>query len=405
MLKSNNEILKRFDILDGFRGILAITVVFQHTDQHFQFGGEYKLIKYLGYSFAVPSFFALSSFLLTYKLYSQLILSNGSFNSVKEIILKYLIRRFFRIYIPYFIYCSFIKAGFSKVETYPGYEFSTWYNLVTLKNTGKNHLWTVPPEAKFYLFIPIFSFVSYKLKRYFIIWVSSIILLMYLIEVYNVYDLKCIQIRHPQGENLQLVFQIFLTGSLVGVIYYEIQNFSFEFKILKKLRFLLAYISPIIFIFGLRSGSLFYSKKEYYCYITYGIYWAIYILVLLLDVRSCFNDIINLSIFKKFGKYSFGIYLLHHEGFWIINYLIRQKLIRRVDLVILFDEFFISFILGIVFYFCIENPLMKCANLLIKNIFHSNYVKIITQFILTTYIILIFFFMFRIYLNELYFTK
>ena len=281
MLKSNNEILKRFDILDGFRGILAITVVFQHTDQHFQFGGEYKLIKYLGYSFAVPSFFALSSFLLTYKLYSQLILSNGSFNSVKEIILKYLIRRFFRIYIPYFIYCSFIKAGFSKVETYPGYEFSTWYNLVTLKNTGKNHLWTVPPEAKLCLFIPLFSLFSYKLKIYFIIWASCIIIFLYLSEVYNINGLKCTKITHQEGENLQRVFQIFLTGSLVGVIYYEIQNCSLEFKIFNKLKFLLAYINPIMFILELRSGIKSYNPDDN-CYIMFGIYWAFYILFLLL---------------------------------------------------------------------------------------------------------------------------
>ena len=79
---------------------------------------------WLGYNFAVPLFFALSSFLLNNNLYAQLILSNGSFGSIKEITIKYLISRFFRIYIPYVIYCTFTKAGFSYLEKYPRYMFS-----------------------------------------------------------------------------------------------------------------------------------------------------------------------------------------------------------------------------------------------------------------------------------------
>ena len=186
--------------------------------------------------------------------------------------------------------------------------FSTRYNLVTLRKTGLNHLWTVPPEAKLCLFIPLFSLFSYKLKIYFIIWASCIIIFLYLSEVYNINGLKCTKITHQEGENLQRVFQIFLTGSLVGVIYYEIQNCSLEFKIFNKLKFLLAYINPIMFILELRSGIKSYNPDDN-CYIMFGIYWAFYILFLLLGDRSCFNEIINLSIFKKFGKYSFGIYL------------------------------------------------------------------------------------------------
>jgi hypothetical protein len=59
MIQSNSKITRRLDVLDGFRGILAITVVFQHTHQEFNLVGEYRLIKYLGYSFAVPFIFCI----------------------------------------------------------------------------------------------------------------------------------------------------------------------------------------------------------------------------------------------------------------------------------------------------------------------------------------------------------
>jgi peptidoglycan/LPS O-acetylase OafA/YrhL len=222
---------------------------------------------------------------------------------------------------------------------------------------------------------------------------------MLTLEIYNINGLKCSYIFHPRGENLELIFQIFLTGSLVGIMYYEIQTCNLEFKVLKKLRFLLAYVSPIMFVFGLRSGNEFYINKIYYCYISYGIYWAIYIFILLLDGSSCFNEIINLSIFKKFGKYSFGIYLFHKEGFYFVNYLIQEKLIHKIGLVILFNELFTSFIFGIIFYFLVENPLMKLSNYLIEKIFASKHEKKITSFIITLFIVLILFFFFRKHFN------
>jgi peptidoglycan/LPS O-acetylase OafA/YrhL len=398
MIKSDENIQTRFDILDGFRGILAITIVFQHTRHDLGLGGDYGLISDLGYFFAVPSFFALSSFLLTNKLYTEFIESNGSFESIKQIIVKYLIRRFLRIYVPFVIYCTYIKTKFSNLDKYPRYKFSTWYDMVTLKHTGINHLWTIPPEVKFYLLIPIFSFVAYKLKKYFIIWASLVSLLFGFIEIFNIYGLECVKIGHPHGENLELIFQIFLAGSLVGILFYEIQNCKIKLKFLNKFRFLISYINPISFIYGLKLSNAFYRPKIF-CYISYGVYWSIYILILLLDVQTCFTEVINLSIFKKFGKYSFGVYLLHVQGFRLVHYLIEEKFIRRLDFMILFLEIFISFIFGMFFYYFIENPLMKCANILCKKVFNSNNVKIITYVILSVYVALIFFFMLRKYFN------
>ena len=142
------ETITRFDVLDGFRGILAISVVLQHTSKIFKMTEEYNILKSLGTFFGVPSFFVLSSFLLTNKLFELMNKSNGNLNDIKQIINKYLIRRIFRVYVPYFILCCLISARLVFSKTY-GYSYASWYNLITLKKTGANHLWTVLPEVKY----------------------------------------------------------------------------------------------------------------------------------------------------------------------------------------------------------------------------------------------------------------
>jgi hypothetical protein len=68
--------------------------------------------------------------------------SNGQLVDIVMIVIKYFIRRFFRVYIPYFIYVAYIKMDLTYITRY-GNRFDTWYEMVTLKSTGWNHLWTV----------------------------------------------------------------------------------------------------------------------------------------------------------------------------------------------------------------------------------------------------------------------
>ena len=89
-----NEIerITRLSVLDGFRGLLAISVVIQHTIGIFNMSGDYKWFNLLGTYVGVPSFFVLSSFLLTYKLYEQIILVT------KQVILSYYYKNFKKLY-------------------------------------------------------------------------------------------------------------------------------------------------------------------------------------------------------------------------------------------------------------------------------------------------------------------
>jgi peptidoglycan/LPS O-acetylase OafA/YrhL len=366
-VSTESEKFTRFNVLDGFRGTLVLSVVLQHLVGTFQLPGEYQIFNAMGGNYGVPSFFVLSAFLLTYKQFELMNKSNGTAREILSIIIKYLIRRFFRIYIPFFVYVTFVKMNLSYATRF-GNKFQPWYDLVTLKSAGWNHLWTVIPEIRYYGFIPIFTFITYKFQRFFIIWISIIVLLMLATQKFNLFGLKCAYLDHVNRESLFNSFQIFLTGSLLGVIFYKLQNSNYNASFLTIFRFLLGYISLIMFIYGLKQCSGFFMGGKFYCSLVYAIYWSLFIFIILNHDRSLVLDFLNFSFFKKCGLYSFGIYLLHMESFAAVSYLRNNKFVSQSALEIVILDIFICYIYGIVFYYVIENPAMNIGNYLIKKI-------------------------------------
>ena len=155
---------KRFDFLDGFRGLCAFSIIAVHSaggKAYFKNTIMGVMTTHGGFtqSIAMPGFFLLSSFLLTYRLTYELIDESSSLGHGSKkreyikIISKYFIRRFFRIYIPFVVYCSCIKMSPSYLGGGQGYD--TWLKLISLRfNMGDfNHLWTIPIEINYYFFI------------------------------------------------------------------------------------------------------------------------------------------------------------------------------------------------------------------------------------------------------------
>ena len=387
---------------------MAISVVLQHTVKAFHMSGEYGIFRSLGSYFGVPSFFVLSSFLLTNKLLNSIDKSNKD-NETKEIIVKYLIRRFFRIYVPYLVYCTFVSMSLTISVKY-GYKYESWYNLVTLKKIGSNHLWTILPEIKYYLFIPIFTMIASKLQKFNLILILFIITIMLIVEIFNLFGLKCIDIPFPKGQNLFYVFQIFLNGSLLSLVYNELHNNSREFSFVKKFNHLSNYFTFAIFFYGLKLSSKFFSRNSSLCHFKYSIYWSFFILNLIFAESNHFTDFINLPILKNFGKYSFGIYLYHYEGFRVINFLKFNNYISNSNIEIIIIELFVSYLYGMIFFYLIEQSSMNFGNYLIKKIYYSNSSALIqdsiisesssknvilTNFLIIIYIFLILFFIFH----------
>ena len=157
---------KKLEFLEGYRGILAIMVLFHHSkiNRNSEFINFITSISFLS---GLNGFFVLSSFLLSYRLVQAI--ENQSYKFQLLCVLKYFIRRFFRVYFIFFIFVTVTKFG-PQFLSGP-FSYHNWTSIVTLGPTGLNHLWTFSPEIKYYFFIPIFCFIfaNIKWKKSFIV--------------------------------------------------------------------------------------------------------------------------------------------------------------------------------------------------------------------------------------------
>ena len=237
---------------------------------------------------------------------------------------------------------------------------------------GRNHLWTIIPECKYYFIIPIFTFITFKLKKYFIPWICFIIILILCFQYYNIFGLKCKRLFDPERESLFHTFQIFLNGSLIGVIYYQIEKCTHSFKFLNRFRFLLVLFTSFMYIYGLKLNSKNFHNKTstnffLNCQYNASLYWSIFIFLLLfINQESILSDIFNSKLLKKFGLYSFAIYLLHFESFGIVAILSKKNIIGKTSIEYITTELFGVYVFGAIFYRLIENPAMNLGNYFIK---------------------------------------
>ena len=131
---------KKIDFLDGFRGTLAIWVLMNNSRNKKIFFRYRCLYRSVLYFYSQRIFIIL----LTKCLLNQF---NNHKNNYKDnilIIVKYFVRRFFRIYIPFVILATLIKSipSIRFVGIYHSSYFGTFFDLITLKPT-KSHLWTI----------------------------------------------------------------------------------------------------------------------------------------------------------------------------------------------------------------------------------------------------------------------
>ena len=183
---------RRLELLDGYRGFLAIIVVLNHIITYIETAktrGDWVIFYPMGSTIGVPGFFILSSFLLTYRL----LVDFTKAESLRLCLLKaiqYIIRRVFRVYLVFIIYWTLVHygppifKGYYIQEKKLGYaEYSTglWLNA----SLGPNHLWTIPFEIGYYFYIPMLSFVIAKLGKY---WIHACILFAIILYDIDTHD-------------------------------------------------------------------------------------------------------------------------------------------------------------------------------------------------------------------------
>jgi peptidoglycan/LPS O-acetylase OafA/YrhL len=369
---SSEKTQGKFDFLDGLRGSFALWVLIFHVSQNidnFQ-KTDYYYFNLTGYFIGVVGFFILSSFLLTYRLLIEFHDENKS-NQIPLITIKYFIRRFFRIYLPYIFYVFLIKSvSFIKLHGKLPYT-SSWWSTITLDSTRWSHLWTIAPEIKYYLFIPIYVYVTFKAKHIKIIWILLLIGSIYSIEHFNlfkrIYSGKLVNFDVKNFGYLFLTrFTVFYWASILATIYYYFrQSNLFKYTENIHFKFIFGLISMILYIYGMILWSPLYNPSlKYSTYSLYtfqaSVFWSIVMITMILGAPNFFTDLFNYSFFKYAGQFSFGIYLLHPMCiYYAKNICTKHKCKATFEFVIY--SFILSYLAGFIFFYFLENLLMKLS--------------------------------------------
>ena len=329
-----------FEFLNSIRGLAAASVLCSHsiTDVYF----------FHGYAFGVIEFFLMSSFLLTY---------------------HYLVIRFFRIYVPFALFCILVTSS-TRYELF----LNNKDHQIPLKNflllnfrkmPYNTYLWTIPTEILYYFLIPVFAFIADRLKLDYkwncLIHLTLLVFegSMIVLEKYFIF-----------------YFHTFLIGSSMAVLYKSLLDAEIIDKIknYKKTCRLICVLSFIMLICGIRIQIIL--RGDYLL----SIYWSTHTLLMLIGAPTAFTEfLVKIKVLKWIGKYSYGFYLFH--GLSINLFSIEYDhfaWFRRLEntygiyfkILALYSQ---TLFFGFVYFELVENTCLKVAKKI--NIFLGKYLE------------------------------
>ncbi|OWZ17700.1 Acyltransferase [Phytophthora megakarya] len=295
--------------LDGARGLAAMLVVVQHSQ-------EFMPDLHLG-SVGVDVFFVLSSFLLTWifmKKSMKLLAEGASVRTWKFTMIDYFQKRFFRVYPLFFV--TVIVLSLLKTEDKQRYfvvhnEYNM-FKVLTFDFDYRYHVfWTLPLEIAYYFVIPIFVLVVLGMRRYW--WLSAVPLTVWVAyEGIFVYRTSHMPMR-PH-------ISTFVTGSLAAVVFVKLDlwiqrnEFKFRWWHMLLLRTVEALAIAMLLSVCFR-GLLFDWVHENPAPPPKGFPYTSAFLAIVFVIEmikpSCVSTMLEWNILRFWGKISFSVYLLH----------------------------------------------------------------------------------------------
>jgi len=368
-----------FEFLNSFRGICASIVVVSHScwNQDKENLNKFLTVITKSSNLAVMGFFILSSFLLTYRFMTDL-----NRYCFKLTLSLYFIRRFFRIYIVFVVYCTLLKNGpkfFGGIYNDAKYSyFASWTDLISLRKMGINHLWSIPPEIFYYFILPIIPFLFMLAEKKKHVPLVLFVLFSHLNMFFNIFNLPTnINDKIPDLSDLfRMNLPIFIYGSALACVLKLIEENKFKlinFIKSRKYYMLFVNISTLILIVLTWHANDYININKRKINVLNpnvlpGYLLALAIFIMLISERNTniFNYLLeNNFLFKYVGKFSFGIYLWHPMCISIQNHhgnVINEHFNKYLDI------FITSFLVGCLFFYLIENNLIYFANYLCTKI-------------------------------------
>ncbi|MBK5543329.1 acyltransferase [Pseudomonas sp. TH04] len=277
---------------DGIRGLACLIVLCVHAMALF-FSASYMPLVGTG-KIGVWLFFVLSAFLLTGKF------EVGGFSL--RVILIYALGRFLRI-IPLFALVAYLYYLLGTIQINTILDLQ---NAILLQQ-GFGHLWTIPVEFKFYIFLPIIAFVLIKAKGY-----GGYSATFFMAAVLILMQQWLWPYRDVVGGSIST--RGYLSSFTIGC-YFAV---SFEFY----RKYITAMFSTIVglvvvvlmvlsspymrnLLFGMPMDDWLVNKFFYL-----SLLWGLFI-VALADGKGAIGTILQSKIMKRLGAWSFSIYLVH----------------------------------------------------------------------------------------------
>ena len=241
------------------------------------------------------------------------------------------------------------------------------------------HLWTIPVEIYYYFAIPILCIImhiihektSWRIRGFVL---CALVFISYFGSYNNVFMITDSQMSGKYNNvltGIKLSFFVFFSGSVLGFVY-----FSFEKSNLRNH----AIFKSLLFQHALNVISIawaIYAYKSSGSHFTWlsksGFLWAIFLFLIL--ISSSEVNLIKIyleesNILRSFGKYSFGIYLLHPLVIYLfkldktlLKYSSDLKACYLYGLIIL-----VSYVLGFFWYHFLEKYCIKIANKLCQKL-------------------------------------
>ncbi|WP_191968214.1 acyltransferase family protein [Legionella longbeachae] len=320
-----------FSCASGIRGLACLIVLITHAITMFfvnwsaYFAGSGKIGVWL--------FFILSAFLLTTKF--------KALGFVFPQIMHYGISRFLRI-IPLYLFALIIYRLLGTTA------ITTWRDVVDslLLKQGVAHLWTVPVEFKFYVYLPLFAFLfikSAEIKTQFCFFIFLVFI--FLEQFFWPY-------WHTSINSIDVNYYLspFTTGVFCAVIYDRVQPYvtSKSATWIGSVMVIICFLSLPLSKWHFFKIPLDLSLANQFVY--FGLLWAIFVVFTIQGV-GFFGKILGRSFFQIIGKWSYSIYLFH----WLVYMKYIQLWPNQIWAMVFA---FISAILvgGLVYYF-VEKPL------------------------------------------------
>lgn len=102
-----------------------------------------------------------------------------------------------------------------------------------------------------------------------------------------------------------------------------------------------------------------------------NLWWTCVLFIMLIGSPNFFNNLFELKILRSIGKFSFGIYLYHP----MCIDLIKEIVLIKFSYEYYFYATGLSYCVGFVFFYCIENIMINQANYLCKLLSSIDYFK------------------------------